>query len=77
MEGNRSGNVPRQGKPRMSVDQETQIFLNLYVDTGAKTYRPPAINDPVGDIATRRHLQEVAAQEVEMLDEIASIQFQG
>ena len=77
MEGKRLGRKPHQGKPRMSVDRETQAFLALYIAPGTKTYTPPATADPVGDIATRQHLQEVAAQEAELLGEIASVQFQG
>ena len=61
----------------MPVDKETQAFLDLYVSRDCKTYTPPAVVDPEGDIATHQHLQEVAAQEVELLDEIAAVQFQG
>lgn len=77
MECERSCHGEQSEESGMLVDQETQSFLNLYVKPGSKIYTPPATVDPEGDLASSQHFQEVAAQEVELLDEIASVQFYG
>jgi len=58
-------------------DTKTQAFLDLYVDRNSRVYRPPATEDVAGNIATVQHLEEVAAQERDLLAKIADIPFTG
>ena len=59
------------------IDTGTQKFLDLYVPRDKLVYTPPAIEDPLGNMAAVRHLEEVAALELESLAEIAHIHFVG
>jgi len=61
----------------MEADIQTQAFLDFYITRGSKVYTPPATEDKIGDIATVNHLEEVAAQERDLLAKIANIKFAG
>ena len=77
MDGERSDHTLLQGKLTMPVERKTRSFLDLYMKPGETIYRPPATSDPAGDIATYQLLQKNAAQETELLSEIATLRFQG
>ena len=61
----------------MGVDIQTQAFLDLYIPRGTKVYTPPATEDKIGDIATVNHLEEIAAQERDLLAKLANVRFGG
>ena len=62
----------------MQIDHETQAFLDLYMKRGSKTYTPPETVAREGDtVSIYRQMQEIAAQEAEMLNEIWAIRFSG
>jgi len=59
----------------MEADNETQEFLDLYVQTGQKTYSPPQTRDVEGEIAIHEHIELIRHKENLLLNDLRNHRF--